>query len=108
MGKVPIRVMTKDFVKVGEVDGYTSLSFTRSWHGVGVLRMVINRHIDNAEELQVGRIVFPSNRLDTCFVIENRTIKVDEGGKESEDYEIEGYELKFVATNRITLPPRCV
>lgn len=107
MGRPSIRVMTDNFELVNEVSGYSSLFFTRSWHGVGVLNMVINRHVNNgeADDLQQGRLIFPANRYDCVFVIEDRSIKLDEDGKESEDWEITAYEVKFPATNRTTLPP---
>lgn len=107
MARPPIRIMTTDFELVNEVSGYSSLSFNRSWHGVGKMTIVINRHVNNneAKDLQQGRLIFPAARYDCVYVIEDRSIKLDENGKESEDWEITAHEVKFPATNRTTLPP---
>lgn len=104
MARSPIRIMTRDFELVGEVDGYSSLSIQRKWHGVGMLTMKINANMNNAEQLTKDRIIFPQNRLDQGYIIRDRSIELTGDGKESEDWTITAVSLKSLTRQRTTIP----
>lgn len=102
---LPIRIMTRDFRLLGQVDRYSSLQITRSWHGIGSIELVINRYLKGADKLLMGRIIFPHNQLNKAFVIKERKIELDENGKATENWIITALSLKSWFSQRITLPP---
>lgn len=102
---LPIRIMTRNFELIGEVDNYTSLQITRSWHGIGVMEVRVNRYLKDAGELTVGRIIFPHNKLNKAHVILHREIELDIDGKASENWIIRALSLKAWLGMRITIPP---
>lgn len=102
---LPIRIMTKDFQLINEISLYSSLQITRSWHGIGVLELRINKYLQGADELLRGRIIFPHNKLNKGFIILHREIELDSNGKASEDWIIRALPLKSWLGQRITYPP---
>lgn len=100
-----IRIMTRDFNLIGEVNQYSSLQLSRSWHGVGSIEMRINRYLKHANELQRGRIIFPHNKLNKAHIIRYREIELDENGKATENWIIHALPLKSWMGQRITYPP---
>lgn len=102
---LPIRIMTRDFDLIAEIDQYTSLQLTRSWHGVGSIDLRINRYLKHANELQRGRIIFPHNKLNKAYIIRHREIELDENGKATENWIIQALPLKSWMGQRITYPP---
>lgn len=103
--RVPVRIVDLAFNRIGEVDLYSSLQITRSWHDIGTLQMRVNRYVKGADELRVGRIIFPTDRVDVAYVIRSREIVLDENGKSSENWDVTGIELKGILGQRITIPP---
>lgn len=103
--KLPIRIMTREFELLGEIDSYESLQIGRSWHGIGVLEMRINRHNKHVEQLQRGNIIFPHNQLHKGYVIRHKEIELDERGKITENWIIRAQSLKAWFTQRLTFPP---
>lgn len=102
---LPIRIMTRNFELMGEIDNYNSLQITRSWHGIGVMEMRVNRYLKDAGELTVGRIIFPHNKLNKAYVILHREIELDTNGKASENWIIRALALKSWMGMRATIPP---
>lgn len=102
---LPLRIITRNFELVDEIDRYTSLQITRSWHGIGSLELRINRYMKGAESLQRGNIVFPIGQLNKAFEIRHREIELDENGKASENWVIHALPLKSWLGERLTLPP---
>lgn len=102
---LPLRIMTRDFELVAEIDSYSSLQIVRSWSGIGSLELRVNRYLSGANELQRGRIVFPYNKYHKAFVIRHREIELDEGGKASENWVIRALPLKSWTSQRLTIPP---
>lgn len=102
---LPIRIMSRDFELLGETDSYTSLQIERSWYGIGVLEMRINRHNKHVEQLQRGNIIFPHNQLHKGYVIRYKEIELDERGKITENWVIRAQSLKAWFTQRLTFPP---
>lgn len=97
--------MTKEFELVNEISLYSSLQITRSWHGIGVLELRINRYLPGANELIRGRIIFPHNKLNKGFEIRHKEIELDSNGKASENWIIRALPLKSWLGQRITYPP---
>lgn len=97
--------MTRNFNLLGEIDNYESLMITRSWHGIGVLEMRINRYKQHVDKLQRNNIIFPYNRLDCGFVILYKEIEINESGKASENWLIRAESLKAWFKERTTIPP---
>ncbi|MFJ5625455.1 siphovirus ReqiPepy6 Gp37-like family protein [Peribacillus loiseleuriae] len=102
---VPIRIMTRQFDLVDEISRYESLQITRSWHGIGLIELRINRYIKGANELLKGRIIFPHNKLNKACKIVHREIELDENGKATENWIIRALPLKSWLGQRITYPP---
>lgn len=102
---LPLRIMTRQFELITEVDQYSSLVVTRSWHGIGSIELHINRYMRGADELIKGRIIFPYNKLNKACVILHREIELDENGKASENWIVRALSLKAWMGQRITLPP---
>src|SRR5690606_32636727 len=103
---LPIRIMTRNFELLNEVDNYSSLQLIRSWHGIGSIELRINRYVRGANDLQRGRIIFPHNQLHKAYVIRHREIELDENGKASENWIIRALPLKSWIAQRITYPPQ--
>lgn len=101
---LPIRIMTRNFELLNEVDNYSSLQLIRSWHGIGSIELRINRYVRGASDLQRGRIIFPHNQLHKAYVIRHREIELDENGKASENWIIRALSLKSWIAQRITYP----
>ncbi|MCM3783663.1 siphovirus ReqiPepy6 Gp37-like family protein [Neobacillus mesonae] len=102
---LPIRIMTRDFILIAEINQYESLQLTRSWHGVGSIDLRINRYLKHANELQRGRIIFPHNKLNKAYIIRHREIELDQDGKATENWIIRALPLKSWLGQRITYPP---
>lgn len=102
---LPVRIMTRDFNLLGETSRYESLQITRSWHGLGVLELRINRYKQHADKLLRGNIIFPHNKLNKAYIIRHREIELDENGKVTENWLIRALPLKSWLGQRITYPP---
>ncbi len=102
--KLPIRIMTRDFDLLGETAQYDSLQIERSWHGIGVLEMRINRYMKNADKLQRGNIIFPHANTNKGYVIRHKEIELDERGKVTENWVIRALSLKSWLAQRLTIP----
>lgn len=105
MSKLPIRIMTRDFNLLGEVDNYESLQLTRSWHGIGVVEMRINRYKQHADKLQRGNIIFPTHKTNKGYIIRHCEIELDENGKITENWIIRALSLKSWMGQRLIIPP---
>lgn len=101
----PIRIITQDFDLVAEINGYSSLHFTRKFHGIDELELTVNRHIRGAGALLNGRIIVVGADLHKAFIIRHREIALDESGKQSENWKIRALGLKSVIDMRLSLPP---
>lgn len=101
---MPLRIMTRDFRLLDEVDRYSSLQITRKWHGIGEIDLVINRYIKGANKLQRGHIIFPHNHLDKGFIIRHKAIELDENGKATENWSIKALSLKSWIGQRLAYP----
>lgn len=102
---MPLRIMTRNFQLLDEVDRYSSLQITRKWHGIGEIDLVINRYLKGADKLNRGCIVFPHNHLNKGFIIRHKAIELDESGKATENWLIHALSLKSWFEQRITIPP---
>lgn len=102
---LPVRIIdATSFELIGEVTLYSSLQITRSWHGVGSLELRVNRYLPSANELTIGRVIFPQDKLHKAYIIRSRELALDENGKVSETWIIKAQELKGILDQRITIP----
>lgn len=104
MSNMPLRIMTRDFQLLDEVDLYSSLQIIRKWHGVGEIDLVINRYLKDADKLQRGHIIFPHNHLNKGFIIRHKGIQLDENGKVTENWSIKALSLKSWIGQRLAYP----
>lgn len=104
MSNMPLRIMTRDFQLLDEVDLYSSLQITRKWHGIGEIDLVINRYLKGADKLNRGCIVFPHNHLNKGFIIRHKAIELDESGKATENWSIKALSLKSWIGQRLAYP----
>ena len=102
---LPIRIMTRQFRLLDEIDRYSSLQINRSWHGIGSIELRINRYLKGADKLLRGHIIFPHNKLNKAYQIKHREIELDENGKQTENWLIRALPLKSWLGQRITYPP---
>jgi hypothetical protein len=99
----PIRIVTPDFELRGEIDDYTSMWFTRSWHGIGQMELRINRYKRYVEHLVKNNIIMVNPKK--VYIIKHREIELDENGKATENWVIKALQLKIITGQRVTLPP---
>lgn len=97
--------MTDDFQLINEINLYSSLQITRSWHGIGSIELRINRYLPGANELIKGRLIFPHNKLNKGYEIRHREIELNENGKASENWIIRASPLKSWMGQYLTVPP---
>ena len=97
-----IRVFDYELNILAEIDNYESLIWRRRWHKPGEFELHINFNKRNTSELKKGNIVVCN---DEAGIIRQREIKLDEGGKGSEELIIKGSSLSCILGRRITLPP---
>lgn len=102
---IPLRVIDTEFNLYGEVPKYESLQIINSFFGIGSIELKINRYMPKADLLQMDRIIFPLERIDTPFQIQHREIELDENGKATENWLIKAVPLKAWLSDRLILPP---
>lgn len=103
--KLPIRIMTSGFDLLGETASYESLQIERSWHGIGVLEMRINRYKQHVDKLQRGNIIFTHAHTNKGYLIRHKEIELDSNGKVTENWIIRALSLKSWLAQRLTIPP---
>jgi len=103
--QMPLRIMTRGFDLLEEIDSCESLQITRSWSGLGRIDLRINRYMQGADKLQRGHIIFPHNHLNKAYIIRHKEIELDENGKVTENWVIIASPLKSWMEQRITYPP---
>ncbi|WP_226677179.1 siphovirus ReqiPepy6 Gp37-like family protein [Mesobacillus jeotgali] len=99
----PIRIITPGFELRGEIDDYTSMWFTSSWHGIGQLELRINRYKKHVEHLVKNNLIMVNAQK--VYIIKHREIELDENGKATENWVIKALQLKIITGQRITVPP---
>lgn len=101
----PIAVLTQDIELVASISNYESLVFENMWHGVGIIELRINRYKKNSDAFQKDRLIIVDDSGDNVYIILHREVELDESGRITENWLIKGMQLKFVLSDRITLPP---
>jgi hypothetical protein len=77
MKKLQINIFTTDLVWVGAIDAIESLIHRTSWHEIPSSELVISKHAQGVEELQVGRILLVNNQKDKALIIEDMAAALD-------------------------------
>jgi hypothetical protein len=99
----PIRILSPALELLGEVDNYLSLTFYRSYHSPGEFQLVTNRKVQNADQLEINRLIMLGADPLKTGIIRHKEIKAGERGEEM--LTIKGYELGVILSQRITIPP---
>jgi hypothetical protein len=102
---LPIRIISRNFELIDEVDSYSSLQITRNWHGIGSIELRVNRYLQGANSLVKGAIIFPQNKTNKAYVIRHREIELDQSGKVTENWIIRAMPLKSWLGQRFIYPP---
>lgn len=97
-----IRLFDDNLNFITEIDTYQSLVWTSRFSKVGEFQLVINPHIDNADELKEGHIVTYKKRAGIIAHAEETTA---ENGKGDDQLVVKGLDLKGLMSKRITVPP---
>lgn len=100
-----ISVFTSEITLLAVISNYEYLSAGRSWSGIGLLELRINRYKNHTEKLQKGNIIVVGDDTHKNYIILHREIELDEAGKATENWLIRGYESKVVTGERLALPP---
>jgi hypothetical protein len=100
-----LRIIDQDFQQLGELTQYLSLLITHRWHTIGETDLSVNRYSPRADLLTKGRFLRFNGRNDKVYEIKHREIKLDESGKQSENWLIKALPLKALLMQRITYPP---
>lgn len=77
MKKLQINIFTTDLVWMGAIDAIESLIHRTSWHEIPSSELVISKHAQGVEELQVGRILLVNNQKDKALIIEDMAAALD-------------------------------
>lgn len=77
MKKLQLNIFTTDLVWVGTIDAAESFIHRTSWHEIPSSELVVSKHAQGVEELQVGRIVLANNQKDKALIIEDMAASLD-------------------------------
>ena len=99
----PIRILSPDLILRGEVDNYLSLTFSRNYHSPREFQLVLNRKVQNTEQLGINNLIMLGADKLRVGIIRHKEIKAGERGEEM--LTIKGYELGVILSQRITIPP---
>lgn len=113
--QAPVQVFDSTLTFVGEVDTYSSLSHTRGWNAPGPWSLKINWNVfDDTGTIRYaslfaigGFITIGANGGDPtkCGIIMSIERPIDEGGKQSQDITISGYEPTILFNRRMVDVP---
>jgi hypothetical protein len=106
--KAPIQVFDSSLNFVGEVDAYSSLSHVRGWNAPGAWSVKINWNVmDDSKTIRyaalftIGGFVTIGGDGTKCGIITSIERPIDEGGKQSQDVVISGYEPTIIFNRRM-------
>ncbi len=99
----PIRILSPALELLGEVDNYLSLTFYRSYHSPGEFQLVTNRKVQNADQLEINRLIMLGADPLKTGIIRHKEIKTEDRGEEI--LTVKGYALGTITRQRITIPP---
>lgn len=101
---ISIRIFDKDINLIAEVDDYTSLIYTRSWHGIDEFEI----HVSNKETFDLfamkNYIMLDFDPERTGIVLYRNDNGDGRNGTGSDDYTIKGYDLRYLLSKRISVP----
>lgn len=99
-----LNIMDRNTFKLlGAVDVFASCKIKRKLNGIGALSLVIEKRVNNAEQLQEGRIVFFNNEYHKAFIIEEIEEIIDEKNKIM--LNITAASIHSLIADYITIPP---
>lgn len=55
---MPLRIMTRNFELLDEINRYSNLQINWKWHDIGKVDLVISRYLKGADKLQRDYIIF--------------------------------------------------
>ena len=97
---INIRFFDKDINFIGEVDLFTSLSYTQKWESYGDFEI----HFDSFQEelFKKGNIIMLNNNPALTGFIEHIEMKREN----KNDIKIKGFSLGYMLLNRLSIPPK--
>jgi hypothetical protein len=101
---MPIRVFSKHMDFLTEIEGYSSLQFTRRFHEYGEFELHINRYAHGAENLNAGTLIMLGKQANKAGIILFRELSLNQNGKVSEMCKITGYTLQGLMRKRLAVP----
>jgi hypothetical protein len=106
--KAPVQVFDSSLNFVGEVDAYSSLSHVRGWNAPGAWSVKINWNVmDDSKTIRyaalfaIGGFITIGGDGTKCGIITSIERPIDEGGKQSQDVVISGYEPTVIFNRRM-------
>jgi len=110
--QAPVQVFDSSLNFVGEVDAYSSLSHIRGWNGPGAWSVKINWSVmDDSKTIRyaalfaIGGYITIGGDGTKCGIITSIERPIDEGGKQSQDVVISGYEPTVIFNRRMVDVP---
>lgn len=99
----PVRILSTELELLGEVDNYLSFSILRKYNSYGEFQLVTNRKIQNADKLEIGRLLMLGANSYKTGIIRYKEIRANESGEEI--LTVKGNTLGVILSQRITIPP---
>lgn len=110
--QAPVQVFDSSLNFVGEVDAYSSLSHIRGWNAPGAWSVKINWNVmDDSKTIRyaalfaIGGYITIGGDGTKCGIITSIERPIDEGGKQSQDVVISGYEPTVIFNRRMVDVP---
>lgn len=97
-----LRILNKDFVFMGEIDDFTSISIQRKYRDIETITIKISADKANTKHLKKGVYVFPDNQYWKIFRIYQVKKSI---GNEGVQIEAVGKSMLRLLKQRITIPP---
>jgi hypothetical protein len=73
-----INIFTHELIWMGQVDSVTSLIHRSSWAETLYSELVVSKHAQGVEEIQIGRILVVNNQKDKALIVEDLNASLDE------------------------------
>jgi hypothetical protein len=99
--KASIRIFDSDLTFKAEIDAYSKLVFKRELYKAGTFTINIAREVLCSDELQKNRIIMINNDVNKVGIIKQLKYTTQNN---TSTIEVQGYELKGIFKQRITIP----
>jgi hypothetical protein len=73
-----INIFTHELIWMGQVDSVTSLIHRSSWAETLYSELIVSKHAQGVEEIQIGRILVVNNQKDKALIVEDLNASLDD------------------------------